>query len=41
MKVRKPLTESGRGKIKPEKKSESGKTFDREWEKTNEIRKRK
>ena len=36
--MRKPLTESGRGKIKPEKKSESGKTFDREWEKTNEIR---
>ena len=41
MRVRKPLTESGRGEIKPEKKSESGETFDREWEKTDEIRKRK
>ena len=40
-KVRKPLTESGKGVIKPEKKSETEKTFDREWEKTNEIRKRK
>ena len=37
----KPLTESGRGVIKPEKKSESEKTFDREQDKTNEIRKRK
>ena len=32
----KPLTESGRGVIKPEKKSESEKTFDREQDKTNE-----
>ena len=41
MKVRKPFTESGRGVNKPEKKSESEKTFDREKDKTNEIRKRK
>ena len=41
VRVRKPLTESGKGVIKPEKKSETEKTFDREWEKTNEIRKRK
>ena len=30
VRVRKPLTESGRGVIKPEKKNESEKTFDRE-----------
>ena len=41
VRVRKPLTESGRGVIKPEKKNESEKTFDREQDKTNEIRKRK